>query len=95
MVERARMMGRVTAVLFDLVNPEVLVVTELGVINFPECLSALRSEVAERSNACADPARSVLASSFDPDSVLGVAAGAVQLDAIYADPLGVPGFGLT
>jgi predicted NBD/HSP70 family sugar kinase len=95
MVSRARIVGQVAALLFDLVNPEVLVVTELGVLNFPECLSALRSEVGERSNACADPARSVLASSFSGDTVLGVAAGAVQLDAIYSDPLGVPVFGLT
>ncbi|MEV4320003.1 ROK family protein [Actinocrispum sp. NPDC049592] len=95
MAERARIVGQAAALLFDVINPEVLVVTELGVLTFPECLSALRSEVAERSTVCADPGRSVLASSFSGDTVLGVAAGAVQLDAIYSDPLAVPVFGLT
>jgi predicted NBD/HSP70 family sugar kinase len=95
MVDRARVVGQAAALLFDLVNPEVLVVTELGVITFPECLTALRAEMADRSNACADPANSVLASSFAGSAVLGVAAGAVQLAAIFADPLGVPVRGLT
>jgi hypothetical protein len=45
----------------------------------------LRTEVAAISRACPAPS-AVLPSSFGLD-VLGVAAGAVQLDAIYADPL--------
>ncbi|MGM1063068.1 ROK family protein [Saccharothrix sp. Mg75] len=85
LVERARLAGRAAALLFDIVNPDVLVVTELGVIHLPECAAALRAEVAATSRACPSTA-AVLASSFGED-VLGVAAGAVQLDALYADPL--------
>lgn len=85
LVERATMVGRAVAVLFDIVNPEVLVVTELGVIRLPECAQALRAEVAATSRVCTST-DAVLPSSFGED-VLGVAAGAVQLDAIYADPL--------
>jgi predicted NBD/HSP70 family sugar kinase len=87
LVERAKLIGKAAALLFDIVNPEVLVVTELGVIQFPECLAALRATVAEFSRVCVDPRQTIAPSSFDGDSVLGVAAGSVQLDAIYADPL--------
>ncbi len=93
-VARAELVGRAAALLFDLVNPDVMVVTEAGVLHFPECLAALRREVADRSLVCADPGRSVLRSSFHPDTVLGVAAGAVSLDAIYTTPL-VPAGGRT
>ncbi|WP_218920423.1 ROK family protein [Lentzea guizhouensis] len=85
LVERARVVGRAAAVLFDFLDPEVLVVTELGTNRLPECAAALREEVAAMSRASAD---AVLASSFGED-VLAVAAGAVQLDALYADPLNV------
>jgi hypothetical protein len=47
----------------------------------------LRAEVAATSRVRPSPS-AVLPSSFGLD-VLGVAAGAVQLDAIYADPLNV------
>lgn len=85
LVERARIVARAAAMLFDIVNPDVVVVTELGVTRLPECADALRAEVAATSRACPSPS-AVLPSSFGLD-VLGVAAGAVQLDAIYADPL--------
>jgi predicted NBD/HSP70 family sugar kinase len=83
--ERARIVGRAAAVLFDFVNPDVLVVTELGVNRLPECAEALRAEVVATSRVCPG-ADTVLASSFGVD-VLGVAAGAVELAALYADPL--------
>ncbi|GHH27558.1 ROK family transcriptional regulator [Lentzea cavernae] len=83
LVERARVVGRAAAVLFDFLDPEVLVVTELGTNRLPECAAALRDEVTAMSRASGDV---VLASSFGED-VLAVAAGAVQLDALYADPL--------
>lgn len=93
-VARAKLVGRAAALLFDLVSPEVLVVTEGGVLYLPECLAALRAEVGGRSLVCADPRRSVLPSSFDPDRVLAMAAGAVSLDAMYTSPL-VPASGRT
>jgi predicted NBD/HSP70 family sugar kinase len=86
-VERARIVGRAAAVLFDFVNPDVLVVTELGVNRLPECVEALRGEVVAASRVC-PAADTVLASSFGED-VLGVAAGAVELAALYVDPLNI------
>ncbi|WP_367128709.1 ROK family protein [Saccharothrix sp. HUAS TT1] len=85
LVERARTVGRAAALLFDIVSPDVVVVTELGVIRLPECAAALRAEVAATSRVCPSTS-AVLTSSFGLD-VLGVAAGAVQLDALYTDPL--------
>jgi hypothetical protein len=85
--ERARLIGAAAALLLDLLNPELLVVTEAGVVYLPECLEDLRAEVSERSRVCGDPARSVIATSFGEDA-LAVAAGAVVLDAVYASPLG-------
>ncbi|MFD2422180.1 ROK family transcriptional regulator [Amycolatopsis pigmentata] len=86
-LDRARMIGRGAAVLFDVLNPEVLVVTELGVLQFADCLEALRDEVAARSNVCADTRTSVVAGSFGVDATLAVAGGSVELDAIYRSPL--------
>ncbi|WP_436499983.1 ROK family protein [Actinokineospora sp. HUAS TT18] len=87
LAQRARMVGRAAATLFDIVNPDVLVVTDIGAILLPEYLATVRREVEQWSRVCADPARSVVASSFDADIVLGMAAGAALLSEIYADPL--------
>jgi hypothetical protein len=67
-------------------NPELLVITEAGAIYLPGCLDELRAEVAARSRLCRDPDRSIVATSFGADA-LPVAASAVLLDAVYADPL--------
>ncbi|MEV7501370.1 ROK family transcriptional regulator [Streptomyces sp. NPDC093018] len=80
LVERARATGRAAALLLDVLNPETVVVTEVGVIHFEECLDALR-EAAGNSRSAA-----VLPTSF-PDSVLAVAGGSVLLDALFRDPL--------
>jgi predicted NBD/HSP70 family sugar kinase len=85
--ERARLLGAAAAVLLDVLNPELLVVSEQGTRHLPECMEILRAEVSARSRACADPGRSVVASSFGDDS-LAVASGTVILDAVYANPLG-------
>ncbi|MER7490245.1 ROK family transcriptional regulator [Streptomyces sp. NPDC126497] len=80
--ERARMTGRAVRLLTDVLNPESVVVTEIGVIHRPDCLAALRAELdGER-------AATVVPTSF-PDSVLAVAGGSVALDVLYRDPLGV------
>jgi predicted NBD/HSP70 family sugar kinase len=84
--DRARLVGAMAALLLDVLNPEVLIVTEQGVIWLPECLDDLRDEVGRRSRVCRDPARSVFATSFGGDA-LCVAGGAVILDAVYANPL--------
>ncbi|MBG7697501.1 ROK family transcriptional regulator [Streptomyces sp. MC1] len=81
LVERARATGRAAGLLLDVLNPETVVVTEVGVIHVEGCLDAFRDAVG--------PARStaVLPTSF-PDSVLAVAGGSVVLDALFRDPLG-------
>ncbi|MEJ2857218.1 MULTISPECIES: ROK family transcriptional regulator [unclassified Saccharothrix] len=77
--ERARHVGRAAGLLLDVINPEVLVVTEAGVIGFPECLDELRAQVGDRADA-------VVPTSFGHE-VLSVAAGSVVLDAVYGSPL--------
>lgn len=81
LVERARMVGRAAGLLLDVLNPETVVVTELGVVHREDCLAALREAVG------ADRAASVLPTSF-PESVLAVAGGSVALDVLFRDPLG-------
>ncbi|MET7688754.1 ROK family protein [Streptomyces sp. NPDC005483] len=80
LVERAGAVGRATRLLLDVLNPETVVVTEVGVLHREDCLAALREGVGD------DRASSVVPSSF-PDSVLAVAGGSVALDVLYRDPL--------
>jgi len=84
--ERARLLGAAAALLLDLLNPELLVVTEQGIRHVPGCLEILRAEAGERSRCLANPGHAIVAASFG-DDVLPVAAGTVILDALYADPL--------
>ena len=81
--ERARLIGAAAALLLDVLNPELLVVSEAGVMHLPGCVETLRAEVGARTRQRANPGRSIIASSFGGD----VAAGAVVLDAVYANPL--------
>lgn len=83
--ERARLLGAAAALLLDILNPDVLVVTEQGIRHLPGCLEILRAEVAGRSPR-GDGGQAVIASSFGDDT-LAVAAGTAILDAVYADPL--------
>ncbi|MCI3269624.1 ROK family protein [Streptomyces cylindrosporus] len=80
LVARAGAIGRAARLLLDVLNPETVVVTEVGIIHREDCLSALRAGVG------AERAASVLPTSF-PDSVLAVAGGSVALDVLYRDPL--------
>ncbi|MFG2373636.1 ROK family protein [Streptomyces sp. NPDC048504] len=82
LTQRARMVGRAVGLLLDILNPETVVVTELGVIRREDCLRALREEVGDAR------ASAVMPTSF-PDSVLAVAGGSVMLDVLYRDPLSV------
>ncbi|MEU9097731.1 ROK family transcriptional regulator [Streptomyces sp. NPDC048361] len=82
LVERAGMVGQAARLLLDVLNPETVVVTEVGVMHRQDCLDALR-EAVERRDVLVVP------SSF-PASVLAVAGGAVALDVLYRDPLSVP-----
>ncbi|MET7886070.1 ROK family protein [Streptomyces avermitilis] len=82
LVERARMIGRAAGLLLDILNPDTVVVTEIGIIHREDCLAALREAVGPQRAAAVVP------TSF-PDSVLAVAGGSVALDVLYRDPLGV------
>ncbi|SEF05761.1 ROK family protein [Streptomyces sp. Ag109_O5-10] len=80
LVERARLTGRAVALLLDVLNPESVVVTEVGVLYREDCLAALREVVgAERA--------AVVAPTSFRESVLAVAGGSVVLDVLYRDPL--------
>jgi predicted NBD/HSP70 family sugar kinase len=83
--ERARLLGTAAALLLDVLNPDLLVVTEQGIQHLPGCLEILRAAVAERSLR-GDGGATVIASSFGDDA-LAVAAGTVILDSLYASPL--------
>ncbi|WP_329340559.1 ROK family protein [Streptomyces sp. NBC_01352] len=81
LVDRARQVGRAVGLLLDVLNPEIVVVTEIGALHREDCLSALREAVG------AERAAAVVPTSF-ADSVLAVAGGSVALDVLYRDPLG-------
>lgn len=82
--QRARAVGGAAAVLLDMFNPEVLVVVEAGAMLLPGCLEALRAETRHRWHGGGEPP--VAVTSFGRD-VLHIAAGAVMLSEIYANPL--------
>ncbi|MEV2235590.1 ROK family transcriptional regulator [Streptomyces phaeochromogenes] len=83
LLHRARMVGRAAGLLLDVLNPDTVVVTEMGAVHREDCLAALREEVGP------DRAAAVVPTSF-PESVLAVAGGSVALDVLYRDPLSVP-----
>jgi predicted NBD/HSP70 family sugar kinase len=83
---RARHVGRAAALLLDVINPEVLVVAELGAIHLPQALADLHEVIGERSHGCPHPQRTVVTTSFGRD-VLSVAAGAAVLQEVYGRPL--------
>jgi len=83
LLHRARMVGRAAGLLLDVLNPDTVVVTEMGAVHREDCLAALREEVGP------DRAAAVVPTSF-PDSVLAVAGGSVALDVLYRDPLSTP-----
>jgi predicted NBD/HSP70 family sugar kinase len=79
--ERARAVGRAAALLLDVLNPERVIVTEVGVMFREDCLAALREEVGPARAASVEP------TSF-PHRVPAMAGAAVALDVLYRDPLG-------
>ncbi|MER5749925.1 ROK family transcriptional regulator [Streptomyces sp. NPDC002088] len=83
LVERARTTGRAVGLLLDVLNPESVVVTEVGFMHREDCLVALREEVGPARSGSVSP------TSF-PESVLAVAGGSVALDVLYRDPLAAP-----
>ncbi|HEX4223193.1 MAG TPA: ROK family transcriptional regulator, partial [Pseudonocardiaceae bacterium] len=83
---RAEVVGGAVALLLDVVNPDVLVITEEGILFLPECLATVRDVVRARSRVGVDSGRQVVGSSFPATELLAVAAGTVALEAVYRDP---------
>ncbi|MFB0617467.1 ROK family protein [Streptomyces sp. AGS-58] len=81
LLERSRATGRAAGLLLDVLNPETVVVTEVGVMHVEGCLDALREAVGTARSA------HVMPTSF-PDDVLATAGGSVALDLLFRDPLG-------
>jgi predicted NBD/HSP70 family sugar kinase len=86
-LDRAEVLGGAVALLLDLMNPELVVVTEAGTMFLPGCLDVLHAAVRERSHVYAEPARHVRIPSFPATDLLAVAAGAVALDMVYGNPV--------
>ncbi|OHV73670.1 serine/threonine protein kinase [Pseudofrankia sp. BMG5.36] len=85
---RLRLIGRLAALLIDMIDPEVLVVTELATLQWPELIADVHAEVAAHSRARSAPERVVRPSSFGP-GVLAVAAAAGILAAVHRSPRSV------
>jgi len=85
---RLRLIGRLAALLIDMIDPEVLVVTELATLRWPELIAEVQAEVAAHSRSRSAPERVVRPSSFGPE-VLAVAAAAGILGAVHRSPRSV------
>lgn len=83
--ERARAVGRATALLLDVLNPDLVVVTEHASLTNPEYLEEIRGAAVDHSRVCQDPERIV--SPHAGTAVLPVAAGAVVLNPLFRSPL--------
>ncbi|GLW69661.1 sugar kinase [Kitasatospora phosalacinea] len=86
--ERARVVGGALALLADVVNPDLLVLTETFALADPVYLDVVREEFALRSHLHRD-AGLLVAQRFGADA-LAVAACAPVLGELYARPLGEP-----
>ncbi|MBP0448946.1 ROK family transcriptional regulator [Kitasatospora sp. RG8] len=82
---RAEIVGRALALLADVVNPDLLVLTETFAVLDPAYLDVVRTEFARRSHLRRD-ADLLIAQSRGADA-LAVAAGAAVLGVLYARPL--------
>ncbi|WP_329418156.1 ROK family transcriptional regulator [Streptomyces sp. NBC_01268] len=83
--ERARAVGRAVALLLDVLNPDLVVVTEQASILDPEYLEEIRGAAVDLSHVCDDPERIV--SPHAGPAVLPVAAGTVLLNPLFRNPL--------
>ncbi len=84
--ERARAVGRAAALLLDVFNPAVMVVTELSSILHEGYLEEIRGAATALSHVCDDPERIV--SPHAGPAVLPEAAATVLLSRVFRDPFG-------
>ncbi|MFH8728887.1 ROK family transcriptional regulator [Streptomyces termitum] len=83
--ERARAVGRATALLLDVLNPDLVVVTEQASVLEPAYLEEIRGAAIDHSHVCDDPERIV--SPHAGPATLPVAAGTVLLNPLFKRPL--------
>ncbi|MEU6061218.1 ROK family protein [Streptomyces sp. NPDC047097] len=82
--ERARAVGRAVALLLDVLNPEVLLVTEQSSLLEPSYLEEIRGAAVDVSHVCQDPERIV--SPYAGPAVLPVAGGTVLVNPLFSAP---------
>ncbi|MEV8532000.1 ROK family transcriptional regulator [Streptomyces sp. NPDC051211] len=82
--ERARAVGRAAALLLDVFDPAVMVVTELSSVLHEGYLDEIREAAVALSHVCADPER-IVGPHAGP-AVLPEAAAAVLLGPLFSDP---------
>ncbi|MYQ41094.1 Sugar kinase of the NBD/HSP70 family, may contain an N-terminal HTH domain [Streptomyces sp. LamerLS-316] len=83
--ERARAVGRAAALLLDVLNPDLIVVTEHSSLLNPEYLEEIRGAAVDLSHVCGDPERIV--SPHAGTATLPVAAGTILLNPLFRRPL--------
>lgn len=83
--ERARAVGRATGLLLDVLNPDVVMVTEQSTLLDPAYLEELRAAAVTHSHVCDQPERIVVPHAGPP--VLLVAAATVVLNPLFRSPL--------
>jgi len=87
-VERSRLVGRAVAMLMDVFGPDLVIVMEPSLPYLPAALAALRTAARENVRTVCDVDSMLVPTSF-PGTVLETAGGAVFLDALYRNPLGL------
>ncbi|MFI8992653.1 ROK family protein [Streptomyces sp. NPDC053542] len=83
--ERARAVGRATALLLDVLNPDLVVITEISSARNPAYLAEIRGAAVDLSHVCDDPERIV--SPHAGREAIPVAAGTVVLNPLFRRPL--------
>ncbi|MCT9083222.1 ROK family transcriptional regulator [Streptomyces fulvoviolaceus] len=83
--ERAHAVGRATGLLLDVLNPDLVVITETSSSIQPEYLDEIRSAAIAHAHVCDDPGRIVVPHAGPP--VLLVAAATIVLNPLFKNPL--------
>jgi predicted NBD/HSP70 family sugar kinase len=83
---RARHIGEGIALLVDLLDPELVVLSGSGTLDAPEYLDEIRREAAARAHTDFDPSNLIVPTRFGADAVVVGPCGLV-LDAIYQRPI--------
>jgi predicted NBD/HSP70 family sugar kinase len=91
--ERARAVGRATGLLLDVLNPDLVVVTEQSSLLHPGYLDDIRAAAVAHSHVCDDPERIVVPHA-GPATLL-VAAATIVLNPLFRSPLRAPDQPLT